>query len=377
MPAAGDVRSVDLGEVGAVDRAITRFGEAAGRPLSPDYRKRARELDALILEPLRPLIGEATRVFLSPDGALNLVPFSALVDESGRYAIERYSFNYLSSGRELLRVNEAPISRKGDGDWIVADPDFVSGRDGKKRVSDASSGLLSRALRGSGYAPLPGTAAEAAAVQEVLKEAEIVTGEKATESALKALEGPRLLHIATHGFFLQDQSQSHALERGAGDVKLGTLSARSGAGPPLENPLLLSGLVLAGANVRDGGGGEDGILTALEASGLDLAGTELVVLSACDTGIGEIRIGQGVFGLRRALALAGAESQVMTLWSVADLTTTDLMSSYYRRLKAGEGRAEALRGAQLELLAREDRSHPFFWASFIHSGDWRPLPIGR
>ena len=148
------------------------------------------------------------------------------------------------------------------------------------------------------------------------------------------------------------------------------------------------------------------MLTALEASGLDLWGTKLVVLSACETGLGQVKNGEGVYGLRRALVLAGSESQVMSLWQVSDAATRDLMAAYYKRLQAGEGRTEALRQVQLMMIksgaARaegssltvptstptqqrglgitregktlsEDRSHPFYWASFIQSGDWRSL----
>jgi CHAT domain-containing protein len=139
------------------------------------------------------------------------------------------------------------------------------------------------------------------------------------------------------------------------------------------NPLLRSGLAFAGANTRSGGNGEDGILLALEASGLDLHGTRLVVLSACETGVGEVRAGDGVYGLRRALVLAGAESQVMSLWQVSDAATRDLMVAYYKGLKSGGGRGDALRAVQLEMLRGTTRSHPFYWASFIQSGDWRPL----
>ena len=161
-----------------------------------------------------------------------------------------------------------------------------------------------------------------------------------------------------------------------------------------ENPLLRSGLALAGVNQHQSGAGEDGVLTALEAAGLDLWGTKLVVLSACETGLGEVKNGEGVYGLRRALVLAGSESQVMSLWQVSDAATRDLMAAYYQRLQAGEGRTEALRKVQLVMIksgaqsatlgqARgtekgqstqsEDRSHPFYWASFIQSGDWRNL----
>ncbi len=129
-----------------------------------------------------------------------------------------------------------------------------------------------------------------------------------------------------------------------------------------------------GANEQRGGAGEDGILTAFEAANLDLWGTKLVVLSACETGIGEVKNGDGVYGLRRALVLAGAESQVMSLWQVSDRATRELMVEYYKRLQAGEGRAEALRQVQLGMLASEERSHPFYWASFIQSGEWKNMP---
>jgi CHAT domain-containing protein len=133
--------------------------------------------------------------------------------------------------------------------------------------------------------------------------------------------------------------------------------------------------VLAGANKHQGGNGEDGILTALEAAGVNLWGTKIVVLSACETGLGEVRNGDGVYGLRRALVLAGAESQVMSLWKVDDIVTRDLMVDYYTHLQAGDGRAAALRQVQLQMLrnVRKNRTHPYFWASFIQSGDWRPI----
>jgi CHAT domain-containing protein len=140
----------------------------------------------------------------------------------------------------------------------------------------------------------------------------------------------------------------------------------------LENPSLRSGLFFAGANTGQGGD-DDGVLTALEAAGLDLWGTKLVVLSACDTGVGEVLNGQGVQGLRRAFVLAGSESQMMSLWPVSDKATRELMIDYYRRLKAGEGRSEALRRAQMKMLANVNRQHPYYWASFIQSGEWANL----
>jgi CHAT domain-containing protein len=136
-------------------------------------------------------------------------------------------------------------------------------------------------------------------------------------------------------------------------------------------------LILAGVNQRRSGANEDGVLTAAEAAALDLWGTELVVLSACETGLGDVKNGDGVYGLRRALVLAGSESQVMSLWQVSDAATRDLMKGYYTRLQRGEGRTEALRQVQLGMIRDDKRKHPFYWASFIQSGAWTGLDKKR
>jgi CHAT domain-containing protein len=191
-----------------------------------------------------------------------------------------------------------------------------------------------------------------------------LTGEAANKVALKQVDGPSILHIATHGFFLADPTMK------PGAVARGTRNVQVNA--PVENPLLRSGLALAGANLTRSGE-EQGVLTALEASNLNLWGTKLVTLSACDTGVGEIKTGEGVYGLRRAFVLAGAESVVMSLWPVSDYVTREMMSSYYQGLKSGLGRGEALRQTKLVMLKRKKQQHPFYWASFIQSGDWRSL----
>jgi CHAT domain-containing protein len=140
----------------------------------------------------------------------------------------------------------------------------------------------------------------------------------------------------------------------------------------VEESLLRSGLALSGAN-RNKNGDDDGVLTALEVAGLDLSGTRLVVLSACDTGVGEVKNGEGVQGLRRALVLAGSESQVMSLWPVTDEGAKELMIDYYKALQRGEGRSEGLRQVQLRMLRSEKWRHPFYWAAFIQSGEWANL----
>ncbi len=199
------------------------------------------------------------------------------------------------------------------------------------------------------------------------------------------MQSPQILHIATHGFFLNDvpliASPNFASGLGFSDLRadvniVGGPSA--GYTPPtdslgnLENPVLRSGLVLAGFNARQSGS-EDGALTALEATGLDLRGIQLVVLSACDTGVGDVANGEGVYGLRRAFVIAGAESHLTSLWKVSDQGTADLMTDYYQRLLNGEGRSAALRQTQLDMLSSSAYQHPYYWAAFIPSGNWRPL----
>ena len=176
-----------------------------------------------------------------------------------------------------------------------------------------------------------------------------------------------MLHIASHGFFLKDGARDGA----------SAPAATAGAGPSdvsvaIENPLLRSGIALAGANLGHEIRG-DGILTALEASGLNLSGTKLVTLSACDTGVGEVRNGEGVYGLRRAFLLAGTETLVMSLWPLSDYIARETMVTYYAGLRNGLGRGEALRQAKLSMIKRKVRQHPYYWASFIQSGEWGSL----
>jgi len=212
------------------------------------------------------------------------------------------------------------------------------------------------------FAPVTVTAQEGRSIKSLFPEALLLTGNRATKASLKQIAAPRILHIASHGFFLAD-TPFVADARGTRSIN---------ARVTIGNPLLRSGLALAGANLRKSND-EDGILTALEASGLNLWGTKLVTLSACDTGIGEVKNGEGVYGLRRAFMLAGTETLVMSLWPVSDYVTRGLMTNYYKGLKLGQGRREALRQVQLHMLKRKDLQHPFYWASFIQSGEWANL----
>ncbi len=364
----GEAQWVELGKAMTIDAAVGVLRKALHNPKSADFKRLARRMDKLVMQPVRPLLGETRRVFISPDGALNLVPFAALVDEQNRYLAERYSFTYLTSGRDLLRFR--PDTQIAKAPVIVADPDF--GEKSVDRRAASSAGILD--LTQAYFSPLTATAQEAKALKAILPQATVLTRNQATETALKQIASPSVLHIATHGFFLADKPED-AAETERQRKLLQQTADWSSLGGRLENPLLRSGLGLAGANLRKSGPNQedDGILTAMEVAGLNLWGTKLVVLSACETGVGEVRTGEGVYGLRRALTLAGAETQVMSLWPVSDRGTRDLMISYYKSLLAGQGRSEAMRQVQLWMLKDPRRRHPFYWASFIVSGEWANL----
>ncbi|HKQ75955.1 MAG TPA: tetratricopeptide repeat protein [Blastocatellia bacterium] len=386
---------VDLGEAKEIDDIIARWRKTLRDPAKPGANRLARQLDERVMRPVRALIGDARRILISPDRMLNLIPFAALKDERNQYLVERYSFSYLTSGRELLRF-QTPLPGNPQ-QVIVADPAFgeqpgavlAERRAIKLRPDQKPAAIEAPDQTGAKgvnlnqfYFPrLLGTAGEARALKAILPRAAVFTREQATEAALKRLSRPHILHIATHGFFLDDSADGiEKMTTGTRDVVLasnGVAEAATGLSRTLpENPLLRSGLALAGANLRRSATtqqDDDGVMTAMEVAGLDLWGTKLVVLSACDTGVGSVKNGEGVFGLRRALALAGSETQVMSLWPVSDEGARDLMIAYYKALQRGAGRGDALRRVQLQMLKRKDRRRPFYWASFIQSGEWANL----
>jgi CHAT domain-containing protein len=360
----GDPSVVDLGEAAAIDRAIEAFRKAVADPDNDRAVDLGHDLYTLTMAKIVPKLGGSTNILIAPDGSLNVVPFSALVDDNHQFLIKKYTFTYLTSGRDLLRLG---VKTKAQGGGVVfADPKFDS--TGPAPKGGTTRGRRSAELRSLRWTPLPGTGQEADALLRTMKSLKVYRGEEATEGHLKALHAPKILHLATHGFFLPDEPPPPSTDQ----MMAPTPTASSGGGDLYENPLLRSGLALAGANKLKSGN-DDGVLTALEASGLDLWGTKLVVLSACETGVGKISNGDGVYGLRRSLVIAGAESLVMSLWQVDDFATKDLMAGFYKRLAAGEPRSAALRETQLELLAQPKYAHPFYWASFLPAGATTPI----
>ena len=354
----GEPRWFELGAADEVDKRVAALRASLRSASRTDVKTLARAVDDLVMRPLRQGEADPRHIIVSPDASLNLIPFGALVDEKDRYLIERYEITYVTSGRDLLRLQHSQRAQRPP--LVIADPAFdLAGASS----GPSASGSRSTEALAKGFAPLPGTAAEAKALAKLLPGAEVDTGAKASEAVVKAARGPSVLHIASHGFFF-DQAPA-----GATGVESRGLTAQSQT-PSQTSPLLRSGLALAGANVRKGGGGEDGLLTAIEAASLDLSGTKLVVLSACETGVGEVRSGEGVQGLRRAFVMAGAESIAMSLWPVSDEATKDLMVGYYEHLLKGQGRGASLREVQMRMLRDPRRSHPFYWASFLVAGQW-------
>ena len=390
--ALGSARDID-GEVAEIRSRIRQVSTAPGRssgPMEATYRKTGGALRARVWDPIEPLLGAARRVFVVPDGALHFLNFAALPNDGPGYLVESAPLiQYLSAERDLVAGS---ASRGGSGHGLLAlgSPAFRASElfAALAPSSPADSGDASpvkpatffrgqRSTCGSfeslDFQPIPASGAE---VQEIAglwrrsagnDEVIVLTGTQASETALKTLaRGRRVLHLATHGFFVSDECPSVAKAGLGGTLRMSPAEITG------ENPLLLSGLALAGANLRSFAGEreDDGILTAEEISALDLDGVELTVLSACDTGLGTIEASEGVLGMRRAFQVAGAGAVVMSLWQVEDEMVRRWMSSFYRR-RFDEDRttAAAARMADLELLRerrrRGESTHPFYWAGFV------------
>jgi CHAT domain-containing protein/tetratricopeptide (TPR) repeat protein len=372
----GDAALIDS-LVGAVRRQIdqARIEVFSSRAAKSEKRlmKTTQLLYRKIFDPLKLSLGTRSNLFISPDGQLNLFPFEILCNNDGGYVIEDYEISYLSSGRDLLRYKQPHTSNRNV--LTMADPNFdfhlTAELEAEEKINAAPKPVMTifNPVRGSSecigarFDALPNTQVEVKAVAETLQEkaglkVDSFSGDEASEAILKEINSPpRVLHLATHGYFCEDI-----------DLVENEMT---------ENPLLRSGLALAGANHlnsrSDRLSGEDGILTAFEASGLNLVGTELVALSACESGVGQVKNGEGVYGLRRAFQHAGARTIVMSLWKVPDQETRELMDNFYSNWSIGLSKKRALHGSILYLIKtnREKTmvAHPFLWGGFILAGD--------
>ena len=373
-PGGEQPAAFDLGPAAAIDAAVAAWRRAVTTdPRSADAGPAAGAADAAgerlrraIWDSPAPALAGARRVFVVPDGAIDLVGLAALPAPGGGYLIERGpTIHYLSAERDLIRASRP--ARSGHGILIVGDPAFdaASSRTG---VAAATSPAVARpgdAQRGDAqplcpefanlaFEPLPGAAAEAdavAALGDATGEVIRLSGAAASKESFEAgAPGRRVLHLATHAYVLPE---------------------RCGR----DRPLLRAGLAVAGANGRGGPANRDGILTGEEIAALDLSSVEWVVLSACDSGLGEVRAGEGVVGLRRAVERAGAGAVIMSLWDQDDAAASLFMRDVYGARRSGLSTAEAMRDAGLRMIARQRArgrsTHPYFWGGFVAAGDWR------
>lgn len=381
--ALGLAKEIDAVASAARDQ-IVREAEAPGvSPLRAEqrYREAASALRRLVWDPIASAVAGRARIFIVADGALHLVNFSALPVGVDRYLIDRgLSLHYLSAERDLV---SRPESHVNHGLLALGNPAFgrasVNQSTGHPPArpsvaSDRGAGAACSGLEGMRFDPLPGSAAEASAVASLwrtLGSHDEAFGSvlplrlaTASKAAFKLhAPGQRVLHLATHGFAIPERCAR------SGSDALSTVVQ--------ENPLLLSGLALAGANRRHAeSGDEDGILTAEEIAALDLEGVEWAVLSACGTGLGTVRAGEGVFGLRRAFRIAGAATVIMSLWPIDDQATLRWMDDLYRhRFVARLSTMDSIRQTSLDALRQRRTArastHPYYWAGFVAVGEWR------
>ena len=385
------VELIDLGPADRIDKAVAVCKKEMANTKDVQSKKAAAasmRLCSLIFEPLKKGLGKAKELFISPDGNLNLIPFEVLQQTpDGHFLIEDYTFNYLAAGRDVIGFGQ--IKDKGTKALIIGDPDFNMEKAKKSstlkrlaltRTKDDKITKRSSDMRGLNFKRLPDTKGEVEKIGALFgkRKADVYTGREALEEVLWRTGTPTILHLATHGFFLNDLDLSAFVDESVRGIQVVPLaSEQAGRKDKFENPLLRSGIALAGANnaLRFGGTERsDGIVTAEKILSLKLRGTDMVVLSACDTGLGEIKAGEGVYGLRRAFTQAGTRSLVMSMWQVPDQETKELMVEFYKNIRSGKmNRCQALRQAALKQLktvrARYGNPNPFFWGAFVFMGE--------
>lgn len=299
----------------------------------------------LFWQPLGVKLGGKRRIFFSADGVYHKMNINTLREpRSGQFLLEKFDIIYLLNPLQFLENSKMPGPSKRQA-VLMGDPVF------NLDVNAAPDG----ALKSNDFADLPGTQGELRAIDQVLKtnswKTRLFMKEEATEANLKSIVSPTILHLASHGFFSSDV------------VTLNTKAKKEF--------LFHSGLVLSGANQSLAAGStssrNDGIVTAFEVMNLDLSRTHLVVLSACETGLGKIENGEGVFGLQRSFMQAGARNVLISLWKVDDQATRDLMIRFYGYLSQGHSLHESLKKAQSDLAALT--SDPALWGGFVLVGN--------
>jgi len=384
LDSTGAVQRFDLGPAEVIDKAIAKASYASSEGLS-DVNERWTDVSKLIIAPLRETFSMTREIFISPDSELNRVPFAALPSPfSSGFLVDRVRLRLLTSGRDLLTLSKK-LEFQSKSSVVIANPSFDVADATIEKLQISSNQTRSASIdpirKGISWAPLPATEKEGSAIASLIR-AKFVHSAQATPIFVQTSLGPKILHIASHGYFFGDQHDNESI-RDSNSFSTGSgLGESSNGGQGLsrnqKNPLLKSGIILAGANQPTTNPDDDGYLTALEVSRLQLNGTELFVVSACASGQGDVQTGEGVYGLSRAIAVAGARSSLLSLWKVDDAATAEFMIRFYKRLKAGEGRSDALAAVQKEFRAGSvgdgKWKEPYYWAAWQLVGDWRPIP---
>ncbi|MCA9002315.1 MAG: CHAT domain-containing protein, partial [Planctomycetes bacterium] len=377
----------DLGPADEIEKEVRAFlrglGAArGGRTLEAGGVDPARALWKRLWQPVAGRLNDVPRILVSPDGFLGALPLAVLSDKKGRFLLEDHQVMRVADLSGMVHPRSRP-QQAAVGLLLVGDVDYqIAAKSPESIAEDAG---VERSGRQGMWPPLPASSVEIQALEALYRRShadapppKVLRGAEATEAAVRA-NAPRaaIVHLSTHGFF----------ESGT-DLDLWNMEANaSGAYRPttttggqalIQNfPGLASGVVLAGANDPHLPGPDDGLMTAEEWTWLDLSTTRLVVLSACETALGEVQAGEGMLGLPRTLHTAGAESVVSALWEVNDQATADLMQDFHRRIwEEKESPVEALRSAQLRMLMQQrlrgEEPDPVLWGGFVvsTSGSW-------
>lgn len=307
-------------------------------------------------EPLKATFEAGSKIYLAPDGVFNELNLESLHDRNGRFVIEDANIDLISNCKDIFSSkNLVPKSAElRNTAYLLGDPRFYS--ESALRPVD------------EGIADLPGTKEEVEEISNILKtsrwEAKSYVGNEAKEEVIKSVKNPRILHVATHGYFLENLQEDQE----------STSFSMLNQNKAVDNPLLRSGLYLnnAGDVVEQNSKFDsptlgDGVLTAYEAMNLNLNSTDLVVLSACETGRGEVQVGEGVYGLQRAFQIAGAKAVIMSLFKVSDKATQELMNIFYRNwIGKGMDKRRAFIEAKKEMMKKKPQ--PLYWGSFVMVG---------
>lgn len=383
----GPVSVVRLQAADAIDAAVDGYRKALA---GGDEAGLDRCLQDIVSRVWLPVAGkippDCAKLFVAPDGNLNFLSFAALPTGDDTFVADRFSISYVGSGRDILRREKGAHEKSLS---VFANPRFGSSAD-----DGESTKLATRTVEAGIYGavqlpPLPGTEAEGKMLREAATavgwRTEVSEGPEASEDRVRKVSSPGILHLATHGFYLNSRADFSPDSRG-----MSVVATENGLGetasPAAEgvDPMRASGIALSGAQTTfkswaKGVAPEpqsDGILTAEEIAALDLGGTWLVTLSACETGVGEARAGEGVLGLRRAFMMSGAENLLMTLWPVSDTTTAEIMRDFYREALASDDAPSSLAKVQKEWLGRLRREKGLF-AAVREAGPFAMVVMAR